>query len=316
MDTPYSSLTPINTRRMSESPISIQVTDEKKREEEEERHRIEEERHRIEEERQSMEEDNESISATTFSSLSSNQATLLFNQAMVGLNEIDKVIEEEKTYDLLHQTNQFMIDQQQLIHRIESKIGNFKQYIHTLRFRYSDYFKSLMLIQIIIIVLGAVITLFSGIFVAIETNPSINISTPATITSSVIPAVLGSTITVLGAIMSLKKYKTKTEVLSNTISRCVEIRTKLDGMKEKTEGCTTMEALLLIRQSYFGEILNQMNTCQAQVGELVNLQDQVHSTEKINYLETRKLESNSISEVQQAEIKKRKEIALSEIELQ
>ena len=256
----------------------------------------------------------ESAQSYYTTSLSTNQAETLYNQASLALVDIDRVVQEEKGIDFIHQTQKFLDDQNDLVEKIRNKIGNFKKYIHTLRFKYTDFFRQHLALQIIIIVLSSIITLFGTILLSVETTINTTLSIEAQVATDAVPVSIASVITILGSIISLKKYGIKTENLAKTVERCVEIRTKLNGLKEQVNGCKDADCLNNLYKSYHGDILVQMNTCQEQVGRLINLEDQIISGEKISYLENRQQESNAAFEIRQAEIYRHKSRVLQQLE--
>jgi|TARA_B100001971_G_scaffold110272_2_gene101294 hypothetical protein len=182
-----------------------------------------------------------------------------------------------------------------LLEHIKHNLNNISDRVRILRFKYSKYKWWYDCNNIIIIIISAILTLFSAITSQLQTEIDKNVGLQYA--TGIIPVVLAGIITLIASVMKFKKLQEKMEKISNLIEKSIIVMAKLKKtsedlyFKKNDDGDNDDKNFEQLEATFLNETCDICNNCIMQMEQLIKDKDYK------KYLKIIKINDDTLSQI-------------------
>lgn len=175
------------------------------------------------------------------------------------------------------------------------------------------YSKLLSILQLLSIALALALTAFVSIVSIIEVERNESFTGDEAIGINTTTPIITCGIAILGAVIANKKLMDKIDTISQIINKTAYINSRIPSLIERIRTCQTMIEFEKLKAEYNGEPQQLLNSCNEQIGRILELEETVINTEPIRYFQLRSQEGEANHIVQTENIRIQKERRLEQL---
>ncbi len=240
-------------------------------------------------------------------------ADALLLQIGATLDETNAVVTTELNTALLDDARHLRYRMNFLAASITRQLKNLEVQTHICRFKYAAHHRIFSAMNITTIVLGVCISLYSTVIEIVERQSNHTIQGIAGIFVDSVTPTLGAIIALLGILISAKKLRETMETIGKIIEKSAYIQSRLPGLIDRVENCKSLQEFEQVEAEYQGETRTLLSSCDEQIGQILNLEDSVLHSERIQFFKLRQQTSEANYVVHSAEISALKDYQLSQV---